>query len=304
MSEASALGTPRPLGDAGAGSPADALCRFVREHPRLFVLTGAGVSTGSGIPDYRDAEGRWKRTPPVTLQNFLRSADVRRRYWARSMSGWPVVAGARPNAAHEALARLESAGHVQRLVTQNVDGLHQRAGSVRVIELHGSIAAVTCVDCRAEVSRSRVQQMLESANSRHCCALATAAPDGDADLERIALDAFEVPACPCCGGMLKPDVVFFGDTVPRHRVDAAMDALEQADAMLVAGSSLMLYSAYRFCERAQRTHKAIAAVNLGRTRADHLLRLKLERPCGEALAELVRLLSATVRPGVLSAAGA
>jgi NAD-dependent SIR2 family protein deacetylase len=129
----------------------DGLSRFVREHPRLFVLSGAGVSTGSGIPDYRDEQGRWKRKPPVTLQDFMRSVSVRRRYWARSMIGWPVIANARPNAAHEALARLEAMGRVHRLVTQNVDGLHQRAGSARVIELHGNIAGVICLNCHAEV---------------------------------------------------------------------------------------------------------------------------------------------------------
>jgi NAD-dependent SIR2 family protein deacetylase len=272
------------------------LFRFLQEHPRLFVLSGAGISTGSGIPDYRDEQGRWKRKPPVTLQDFMRSASVRQRYWARSMIGWPIIANARPNAAHEALARLEAAGRVYRLVTQNVDGLHQRAGSVRVIELHGSVAGVTCLDCHAEMSRLSVQQMLEAANPEHLTLCAVTAPDGDADLDLRDLSAFKVPDCSRCGGMLKPKVVFFGDGVPRERVDATLEALEQADAMLVVGSSLMVYSGYRFCERANRMGKPIAAINLGHTRADHLFRLKVERPCADVLVDLVHMLDSEGQP--------
>ena len=269
------------------------LFRFVEEHARLFVLTGAGISTGSGIPDYRDAQGQWKRRQPVTMQDFLRSAAVRRRYWARSMIGWPVLANARPNAAHLALARLEAAGRVQHLVTQNVDGLHQRAGSTRVVELHGTVAWVVCLNCGAEVSRLVIQEMLETANPEYAHLSAATAPDGDADLDAHDLDGFEIPACFRCGGILKPDVVFFGDGVPKERVDAAMDALQQTDAMLVIGSSLMTYSGYRFCEQAHRAGKPIAAVNLGRTRADRLLSLKVERPCADALGEVVQGLDST-----------
>ncbi|MFO1205039.1 MAG: NAD-dependent protein deacetylase [Burkholderiales bacterium] len=268
------------------------LAAFVRAYPRLFVLTGAGLSTDSGIPDYRDGEGRWKRSSPVTLQEFLRADAVRRRYWARSMIGWPIMSGARPNAAHRALAQLQAAGHVRQLVTQNVDELHQRAGSVDVVELHGSIARVGCLDCGTELSRAALQGMLEAANPAHRCLSAAAAPDGDADVEPAALAEFEVPACPHCGGLLKPSVVFFGENVPRPRVDTAMRALEEADAMLVVGSSLMVYSGYRFCEHAQRLGKPIAAINLGRTRADHLLSLKVERPCAEGLGDLVAALEA------------
>lgn len=268
------------------------LAAFVRAHPRLFLLTGAGLSTDSGIPDYRDGEGRWKRSSPVTLQEFMRSDAVRRRYWARSMIGWPIMSGARPNAAHLALAQLQAAGHVRQLVTQNVDGLHQCAGSVDVVELHGSIARVGCLNCGVDVSRADLQCALEAANPAHRRLSATAAPDGDADIEPEQLDGFVVPACPHCGGLLKPNVVFFGENVPRPRVDAAMRALEEADAMLVVGSSLMVYSGYRFCEHAQRLGKPIAAINLGRTRADHLLSLKVERPCAEGLGDLVAALEA------------
>jgi NAD-dependent SIR2 family protein deacetylase len=275
----------------------DPLSDFVRRHPRLFVLSGAGVSTASGIPDYRDAEGRWKGKPPVNVADFRGSVAVRRRYWARSMLGWPVVARARPNAAHAALARLQAASRVARLVTQNVDGLHQRAGSDPVIELHGNLARVTCIGCGGVIDRGEVQRWLEAANPLHARRGAPQAPDGDAEVDFAEDDAFEVPDCPACGGMLKPDVVFFGDTVPRPRVEQAMEALEQSDAVLVLGSSLMLYSGYRFCDRAHRLGKPIAAVNLGCTRADHLLSLKVQRSCAEALADLVRELSPPPVPG-------
>jgi NAD-dependent SIR2 family protein deacetylase len=266
------------------------LHEFVARHPRLFVLTGAGVSTGSGIPGYRDDDGRWKRNAPMTVQEFLGGEAARRRYWARSMAGWPIVAGAHPNGAHRALSQLERAGRIHRLVTQNVDGLHQRAGSAGVVELHGNIGRVVCVCCNLEIPRGTVQRTLEEANPAHAARPATTAPDGDADLEPGDVDAFRVPACPRCGGILKPDVVFFGENVPRDRVDAAFDALEESDAMLVVGSSLMVYSGYRFCERAERIGKPVAAINLGRTRADPLFTLKVEQACEAALGELARRL--------------
>lgn len=261
-----------------------ALDAFIRDHPRLFVLTGAGVSTGSGIPGYRDNEARWQRKQPVTHQEFVRSDAVRRRYWARSMVGWPVIANAAPNTAHVALARLERAGVVTQLVTQNVDGLHQRAGSARVIELHGNIHAVICMDCGGTVHRAVVQAQLEAANPVFAIEHVRVAPDGDADLEQD-FEGFAVPACPSCGGMLKPDVVFFGANVPRPLAATAMDAMQDADAVLAVGSSLMAYSGYRFCEQAHAAGKPVAAINLGRTRADDLLQLKVEADCAKALNE-------------------
>jgi NAD-dependent SIR2 family protein deacetylase len=269
------------------GDALDHLVGFVQQYPRLFVLSGAGISTDSGIPGYRDADGRWRRTPPVLLQDFLRSESVRQRYWARSMIGWPMVARAHPNTAHDALARLEAAGRLQRLVTQNVDGLHQRAGSSRVIELHGNLDRVVCLECGALHSRASIQRTLESLNPEFEAAIAPTAADGDADVERRDLDLFRVPQCSRCAGVLKPNVVFFGEGVPRDRVDDALTALEQADAMLVVGSSLMVYSGFRFCEWADAMGKPMAAVNLGRTRADHLLALKIERPCAAALSSLL-----------------
>jgi len=281
---------PAPAPEGGLSELVD----FVTRHPRLFVLSGAGVSTASGIPGYRDREGQWRRSPPVTLQEFHGKPSARRRYWARSMLGWPIVAGARPNAAHDALARLEDDGRVGQLVTQNVDGLHQRAGSSNVLELHGSIGRVTCLDCGASFARSEIQQMLLAANIEFERVAATVAPDGDVDLDGCDLEAFEVPLCTACGGALKPDVVFFGDSVPRERVAAAARAVDDCEAMLVIGSSLMAYSGFRLCEQADRSGKPIAAINLGRTRADPLLAFKVEQPCVDALTALVANLSATL----------
>ncbi len=273
----------RAVPDAGL---LDALHAFVERHPRLFVLSGAGISTESGIPGYRDGEGRWMRSQPIQLQEFLGSEHARRRYWARSMLGWPVVGRARPNASHRALAALADAGRIARLVTQNVDGLHQRAGSRDVIELHGGIDGVTCLACGAHHARAAIQPQLEADNPALLDAEAEPAADGDAHLEWAALDTFRVPVCSRCGGMLKPAVVFFGESVPRERVTAAAEALASADATLVVGSSLMVYSGYRFCVWAEQQSKPIAALNLGRTRADPLLALKLDAPCGAMLAAL------------------
>ncbi|MFL9874442.1 NAD-dependent protein deacetylase [Paraburkholderia megapolitana] len=265
---------------------------FVQRHPRLFVLTGAGISTDSGIPGYRDENGAWKRSPPITLQEFLGSVAARQRYWARSTVGWPVVADAQPNDAHRTLARLEAARYVPTLVTQNVDGLHQRAGSHEVIELHGGINGVTCLDCGAQHDRAAIQHTLVVDNPGLLDAIAEPAADGDAHLEWHDLDGFRIPPCPVCGGLLKPSVVFFGESVPRERVEQASAALEAADAMLVVGSSLMVYSGYRFCVWAQKMGKPIAALNLGRTRADPLLALKVEAPCAPTLTALAERLAA------------
>jgi NAD-dependent SIR2 family protein deacetylase len=260
------------------------------------VLTGAGTSTASGIPGYRNADGQWMRTPPVLYQDFLRSAASRRRYWRRSMIGWPLLAKARPNAAHTSLASLEQQRHVTRIATQNVDGLHQRAGSVATIELHGSAHDVVCLDCGERCTRAAVQQLLEAANPDECAPIGQAAPDGDVDIAgKDDDDAFTVPGCAHCGGMLKPDVVFFGESVPMARVAAARAALEDSEAMLVVGSSLTVYSGYRFCEWATALEKPIAAINLGRTRADPLLALKVNEACGPALNALVEGLAAEQR---------
>ena len=257
----------------------DALRRLVAAHPRLFVLTGAGISTASGIPDYRDRDGGWKRTPPVTYQAFVGAVAVRSRYWARSLVGWRRFGRAVPNAAHAALARLEHAGHVVQLLTQNVDGLHQAAGSRAVVDLHGRLDRVRCLGCERRTARADFQRVLERVNPDWVALDALDAPDGDADLEGLPFDRFVVPACEACGGLLKPDVVFFGEAVPRERVERAFAALERSDAMLVVGSSLMVYSGFRFARAAAQAGKPVAAINLGRTRADGLLSLKIEADC-------------------------
>lgn len=286
-----------PLPGAAPPTPAaglEALAAFVRAHPRMFVLTGAGVSTGSGIPDYRGPDGAWKRKPPVSHQAFMGEAAVRRRYWARSMAGWPTLAGAAPNPGHHALAGLERAGRIAGVITQNVDGLHQRAGSASLIELHGNIHGVVCLDCRAFYHRAAIQAWLAAANP----ALATNAgkggeivpetrPDGDAELELDALQDFHVPHCDACGGTLQPDVVFFGDNIPPQRSADALRLMDEADALLVVGSSLMVFSGYRFCKLAAEAGKPIAAINMGKTRADDLIGLKIRASAEQVLPRLL-----------------
>lgn len=276
----------------------DALLAFIDRHPRLFVLTGAGVSTGSGIPDYRDADGAWKRTPPVTVQAFMGSLATRQRYWARSLIGWPMFHAATPNSAHHALAAMEAAGRIELLLTQNVDRLHQRAGSHAVIDLHGRLDVIVCMDCGQRSPRDAFQTALQTRNPTFANLDAGIAPDGDADLDGIDFSGFEVPACSHCAGVLKPDVVFFGENVPRPRVQTAMDALAASDAMLVVGSSLMVRSGLRFVEAATALGKPVAAINLGRTRADALLALKVEEACGVALEGVVEALIVGARTTV------
>ncbi len=260
---------------------------FIARQRSLFLLTGAGCSTRSGIPDYRDADGKWKRTQPVTYQAFMGDEATRRRYWARSLVGWRRIRAARPNDAHRALARLEATGKCEVLLTQNVDGLHQAAGSAEVIDLHGRIDVVRCMGCDERTPRETWQKELGRWNAAWLDLEAAEAPDGDADLESADFSSFHVPSCPSCGGVVKPDVVFFGENVPRERVLAASERLTQADAMLIVGSSLMVYSGFRFVEMAVRAGKPVAAVNLGRTRADELLTLKVEQDCATALAFLL-----------------
>lgn len=267
--------------------PLQALQNFAQQHRRLLVLTGAGCSTEAGIPDYRDANGNWKRDEPMRFQKFMGEEGARKRYWARSMLGWRTMAAAQPTPAHRALAQLERAGRVPLLVTQNVDGLHQAAGSQRVVDLHGRIDTVCCMGCGARSARRGLQDALAERNPQWLMRHASSAPDGDADLEADDFSSFDVPPCAACGGVLKPDVVFFGESVPRERVAAVRDALQQADALLVAGSSLMVYSGYRFVEDAVSAGLPVAAINQGRTRADAVLTLKVEHEVGAALMALV-----------------
>lgn len=235
------------------------LTEFINRSQHLVALTGAGCSTESGIPDYRSPGGVWNGHKPVYYNDFLRREDVRRAYWERSHANWPRFEAARPNAAHRALAELESRGRLDFLITQNVDDLHEEAGSRKFVQLHGRNRVVVCLDCRAELARSEIQ-------------------------ERLASDA--IPDCDRCGGILKPDVVFFGENVPRTRVDRAMQQVEEADGLLVAGSSLMVWSGFRFVKRAAEREIPIAIVNIGPTRGDDLATLKIEEKCGQALSML------------------
>ena len=259
------------------------MARFIERHPDALVLTGAGISTASGIPDYRDADGVRRGRAPIQGPEFRTVAAVRQRYWARSMIGWPVMRNARPNPGHAALARLQAHGLLGPIVTQNVDGLHQRAGSAGVLELHGSIHAGVCLACGERQPRAQVQEQLQALNPQLAGASARPAPDGDAHLEADSMDGFQVPDCLHCGGMLQPDVVFFGDSVPGERTTQARDRVEQASALLVVGSSVMVHSGYRLCTRAAESGKPLAALNAGKTRADHLFCVK----AGEALQEML-----------------
>jgi NAD-dependent SIR2 family protein deacetylase len=270
---------------------AHALAGFLARHPKALVLTGAGLSTASGIPDYRDRDGVRRGKQPIQGPEFRRSQAVQRRYWARSMVGYPALALAAPNPGHRAIAALETAGRIGSVLTQNVDGLHQQAGSRAVLELHGNIHAVVCMECRAQFPRALIQMQLLAANPHVPAEEAAPLPDGDAHHEPEALDHFTLPVCLHCGGALAPDVVFFGDNVPAARTVAANDQMARADALLVVGTSLMVYSGYRFCRMAQETGKPIAAVNLGRTRADHMLSLKIEESSERLLPRLQELLN-------------
>lgn len=216
------------------------------------------------------------------IQAFRAQPAVYRRYWARAYAGWPRFTAAAPGAAHHALAAWEEAGTLARVVTQNVDGLHQRAGSRAVIDLHGRLDVVVCLGCGARTSRVAVQAAMAAGNPAWRAATAMA-PDGDADIAAAAVAAFHAPQCDGCGGLLKPDVVFFGEGVPKERVEQTLAALNRADAMLVVGSSLMVYSGYRFAQAMAGAGKPIAAINLGRTRADDLLALKVAEECGAVL---------------------
>ena len=265
-----------------AEEAADRLGAFIRRYRNLMILSGAGISTDSGIPDYRDGEGAWKRRQPVQHGDFMRSREVRQRYWGRSLIGWPVMRNARPNPAHFHVAELERRARTRLVVTQNVDRLHQRAGSRQVIDLHGRADEVLCMGCGFRCRRDDVHERCRGLNPDFGVWRAGAAPDGDADLE-VDFSGFRVADCPGCGGILKPDVVFFGDVVPRQRAASAMKALESSDALLVIGSSLMVYSGFRFCRYAAQWGKPIATLNLGRTRADDLVQLKLNARIAETL---------------------
>jgi NAD-dependent SIR2 family protein deacetylase len=264
--------------------------QFLEQHPDALVLTGAGISTGSGIPDYRDKNGNWKRKQPVQHQDFMRSHEVRQRYWARSLIGWPVMQTAQPNDAHYSLSLLEQKGYIKQLVTQNVDRLHQKAGSHSAIDLHGRADEVICMQCSNRESRALTHERCAMANPAFSGLTANTAPDGDADLE-INFGHFVVPDCPACGGILKPDVVFFGDNVPRDRVDEIFDSLRKSSALLVIGSSLMVYSGFRFAREARLQNKPLLILTQGKTRADDIASVKIDAEIVETLARATEALT-------------
>ena len=260
---------------------------FLGTCERLLVITGAGCSTASGIGDYRDDNGDWKRVQPVLHEDFVSSHAWRQRYWARSQVGYPEFMRARPNAAHQVLAEWERSGRLLGLITQNVDRLHQRAGHAAVIDLHGRLDQVVCMNCRTVLDRAEVQIWLDAHNDVVDPHVFDLAPDGDADLPRDDFSNVEVPDCSSCGGILKPHVVFFGDSVPRARVEQSYAWVDGADAVLVVGSSLMVYSSFRFVRRAYEADIPIAAINRGKTRADDWLTVKLEADCSIALRQIM-----------------
>ena len=266
----------------------DALYNFVESNDNIVVLTGAGTSVSSGIPTYRDALGTWRGVSPITHDEFLRRASRRQRYWTRSMLGWPGVRDAQPNAAHLALCQLEQIGKIHLLITQNVDRLHQRAGSGKVVDLHGRLDRVQCLECSHYYGREQIQAQLVRENPWVNKPDSDPRPDGDADVPEEWVNRLRVPTCTNCDGLLKPDVVFFGGTVPKERVQTCMDAIEASDAILAVGSSLQVFSGYRFCRGAARMGKAVGLINPGITRADELANMKLHADCGPLLAGLVK----------------
>ncbi len=273
--------------DSSSTSPsADEALRRTREllsGPSVVVLTGAGVSTDSGIPDYRGPGA--PRRMPMNFSEFVSGQRAQQRYWARSHLGWRRMGAARPNPGHDALATLERHGRVSAVITQNVDGLHQQAGSQVVVDLHGRVADVVCLSCRGRSSRVRLHHRLSALNPGFGAGVAAGTrPDGDVDLDDVT--GFRLAGCEDCGGPLKPDVVFFGENVPRERVERCYALVDRARALLVAGSSLAVLSGLRFVRRAHANGIPVVILNRGPTRGDDLATVKLDAGCSETLQSL------------------
>jgi NAD-dependent SIR2 family protein deacetylase len=271
----------------------DRLCELVRGRA-VVVLTGAGLSTESGIPDYRSPQSLARNRRPIQGPEFARSELIRKRYWARSTLGWERMRRAEPNAGHLAIAALEHAGVVAHVITQNVDRLHHKAGSRSVTELHGALADVGCLDCGAVEDRDALQSRIRALNPGWEHALADVAPDGDAELPADRIAGFSLPSCARCGGVIKPRVVFFGDSVPRATVEQAFGAVDQARLLLVVGTSLAVYSGYRFARRAFELGLPVAIINRGPVRGEERAVLKLEASTGATLEALARQARAAV----------
>jgi NAD-dependent SIR2 family protein deacetylase len=255
---------------------------------RALILSGAGLSTESGIPDYRGPTGLARRATPMTYQAFTGSAAARRRYWARSYLGWRHIAQAVPNDGHRAVAELSRRGLLTGIITQNVDGLHQAAGAYTVTELHGSLHRVICLSCGQRTARAELDRRLGAANPGWDTGkLATVNPDGDAVLDEQATESFRVADCGACHGVLKPDVVFFGENVPRPRAQACYALVERSSSLVVLGSSLTVMSGFRYVRHAARVGRPIVIVNQGATRGDAYATATLDAPLGRTLTELV-----------------
>ncbi len=276
------------------------LVEYFQRYDRWVLLTGAGISANSGIPTYRDARGQWLRVTPIQHQEFITQASKRRRYWGRSMVGWPGVRDARPNATHLGVTRLENLGRVGLVITQNVDRLHQRAGSQQVVDLHGRLDRVCCLDCGAGYEREYVQKQLLRLNPHHCHFSVQARPDGDADLTDADVASIQPFDCEACGGVLMPDVVFFGGSIPRSRIATCEQALKDCDGLLVLGSSLQVYSGFRFCKRIYAMGKPIVILNEGVTRADDIANLKITDNALKTFIDAVDQLSPIAGPKELA----
>jgi NAD-dependent SIR2 family protein deacetylase len=269
------------------GSTAVAALGDLLDGGGVVVLSGAGLSTESGIPDYRGPTGAQRRYAPMTYLSFVGEAQARHRYWARSYLGWRQISRARPNAGHRAVATLQAAGAICGIVTQNVDGLHQAAGARDVIELHGGLDRTICLTCGDRATRMSIDAALREANPAFDARVRVINPDGDAELSDADLDRFVMVSCGVCReGPLKPDVVFFGETVPRERVERCYQLVERAKALLVLGSSLAVMSGYRFVLRAVRRQIPVVVVNQGSTRADGCASIRVEAPLGAVLSAL------------------
>jgi NAD-dependent SIR2 family protein deacetylase len=258
----------------------------------VVVLSGAGLSTESGIPDYRGPSGAARPSTPMTYQAFTRDPVARRRYWARSHLGWRTIGEARPNAGHRAVARLQELAVVDGIITQNVDGLHQAGGAHGVVELHGNLARITCLDCGTSRPRAEHSARLTAANLDFAAAVSRINPDGDVELDDAELDGFTVVDCADCGGMLKPDVVYFGETVPPDRVSRGFELVRGARTLLVLGSSLTVMSGRRFVLRAAKDGIRVAIVNQGITRGEPYAGCTVDAPLGVVLPDLVRRIEA------------
>ena len=246
----------------------DSLSAILESHAPWVALTGAGISSASGIPTYRDHTGTWLGSQPIQHDEFISEPVKRQRYWSRSALGWPRVGAAQPNASHTALVKLEQAGLLTGVITQNVDRLHQCAGSQRVIDLHGRLDQVKCLDCGHITTREAIQNWIEAHNALPNASALKLRPDGDADLPGNYVSDFRVPQCQQCGGVVMPEVVFFGGTVPRPIVDECYQMIDASEGMLVIGSSLSVYSGLRFCRYAVDQGRPLTILNQGQTRAD------------------------------------